>query len=106
MPLFDIALAIVLLGVLAWFANTRISEGAPWRTTINVVLTLVVVGVVLWAIDNYIPMAGVIRAILNIVVVFATIVWVLRAFGLWAGAVRLWHDLTGRIQHETVEAKK
>ena len=36
---------------------------------INVVVTLIVVGVVLWLINTYIPMQGTIKRILNFVVV-------------------------------------
>ena len=49
---------------------------------INVVLTLVVVGVVLWAINRFIPMQGTIKSILNIVVVIAVILWLLYGFGI------------------------
>jgi hypothetical protein len=50
---------------------------------INIVIALIVVGVALWMINTYIPMASGIKAILNVVVVVATCVWVLQAFGLW-----------------------
>jgi len=50
---------------------------------INIVIVLIVVGVALWLINNYIPMASGIKTILNIVVVVAVGVWVLQAFGLW-----------------------
>jgi hypothetical protein len=50
---------------------------------INIVIALIVVGVALWLINNYIPMASGIKTILNIVVVVAVGVWVLQAFGLW-----------------------
>ncbi len=50
---------------------------------INIVIGLVVVGVALWLINNFIPMASSIKAILNVVVVVAVGVWVLQAFGLW-----------------------
>ena len=50
---------------------------------INVVLTLIVVGVALWLINRYIPMASSIKTILNVVVVIAVCVWVLQAVGLW-----------------------
>lgn len=49
----------------------------------NIVITLIVVGVVLWLVNNYIPMASGIKAILNVVVVVAVAVWVLQALGLW-----------------------
>ena len=48
----------------------------------NVVLTLIVVGVVLWLINTYIPMDGKIKRILNIVAVIAVVLWLLRAFGV------------------------
>ena len=50
---------------------------------INVVLVLLVVGILLWLINTYVPMAGSIKTILNVVVVIAVCVWVLQAFGLW-----------------------
>ena len=56
---------------------------------INVVVTLVIVGVVLWLINTYIPMQGTIKTILNWVVVIAVIIWLLsnatrREFGVEA----------------------
>ena len=50
---------------------------------INVVITLIVVGVLLWLVNNFIPMASSIKSILNVVVVVAVVVWVLQAVGLW-----------------------
>jgi hypothetical protein len=50
---------------------------------INIIVALIVVGVALWLINNYIPMASGIKTILNIVVVVSVGVWVLQAFGLW-----------------------
>jgi hypothetical protein len=50
---------------------------------VNIVIALIVVGVALWLINTYIPMAGSIKAILNVVVVVAVAVWVLQAVGLW-----------------------
>jgi predicted membrane protein len=50
---------------------------------INIVVALIVVGVALWLINNFIPMASSIKTILNIVVVIAVSVWVLQAVGLW-----------------------
>ena len=54
---------------------------------INLVVALVIVGVVLYLINRYIPMASSIKSILNVVVVVAVAVWVLQAVGLWAGIV-------------------
>ena len=50
---------------------------------VNIVLALIVVGVALWLINNFIPMAGSIKSILNIVVVVVVAIWVLKAFGMW-----------------------
>lgn len=49
---------------------------------IQVVVVLVVVGVVLWLINRFIPMAGSIKTILNVVVVIVVVLWLLSVFGL------------------------
>jgi hypothetical protein len=49
---------------------------------INLIITLVVVGVLLWLVNAYIPMDGKIKKILNIVVVICVVVWLLYAFGI------------------------
>jgi hypothetical protein len=49
---------------------------------INVLLVLIVVGVILWLINTYIPMDRKIKNILNIVAVVIVIIWLLRALGL------------------------
>ena len=49
---------------------------------INVVLTLVVVGVVLWLINTYIPMQSTIKTILNVVIVIVVVLWLLYGFGV------------------------
>jgi 1-acyl-sn-glycerol-3-phosphate acyltransferase len=49
---------------------------------INLIITLVVVGVLLWLVNTYIPMDGKIKKILNIVVVICVVVWLLYAFGV------------------------
>lgn len=51
---------------------------------INVIVALVVVGVLLWLINNYLPMDGKIKNILNIVVVIAVVLWLLKVFGILA----------------------
>ncbi len=52
---------------------------------IQLVITLVVVGVLLWAVNTYIPMDGKIKQILNIVVVIAVVLWLLQVFGIFSG---------------------
>lgn len=49
---------------------------------INIIVGLVVVGVLLWLVNTYIPMDGKIKNILNIVVVVAVVLWLLSAFGV------------------------
>jgi len=51
-------------------------------TLINIAVALVVVGLVLWLINTYIPMAGSIKSLLNIVVFVVVLVWLLQGFGL------------------------
>jgi hypothetical protein len=49
---------------------------------IQLVLVLIAVGVILWVINSYIPMQATIKKILNVVVVIAVILWLLSVFGL------------------------
>ncbi|MDT8410128.1 MAG: Thivi_2564 family membrane protein [Wenzhouxiangellaceae bacterium] len=49
---------------------------------INLVITLVVVGVLLWLINSYIPMQPTIKKILNVVVIIVVILWLLSVFGI------------------------
>jgi len=52
---------------------------------VDLVIGLIVVGVGLWLINRFIPMASSIKTILNVVVVVAVCIWVLQAVGLWGG---------------------
>jgi hypothetical protein len=49
---------------------------------IQVVMVLIVVGVLLWLVNRFIPMAGSIKSILNAVVVIVVVLWLLSIFGL------------------------
>ena len=49
---------------------------------IQVVVVLVVVGVILWLINQFIPMARSIKSILNAVVIIAVVLWLLNVFGI------------------------
>ena len=51
---------------------------------LNIVVVLIIVGVLLSLINRYIPMASSIKTILNVVVVAVICVWVLQAMGLWS----------------------
>ena len=48
----------------------------------QVIVVLIVVGVILWLINRFIPMAGSIKTILNAVVVIAVVLWLLTVFGV------------------------
>lgn len=52
---------------------------------INIIITLVIVGVVLWAINSFIPMAASVKKILNIVVIVVLCFWLLQEFGIIDG---------------------
>lgn len=56
---------------------------------LQIVLVLVAVGVVLWLINRYIPMQGTIKNILNAVVVIITVIWLLKVFGVWDNLTHL-----------------
>jgi hypothetical protein len=49
---------------------------------IQILIALIVVGVLLWLVNRFIPMAGSIKSILNAVVVICVVVWLLNVFGL------------------------
>jgi hypothetical protein len=49
---------------------------------INLVIVLLVVGVLLWLVNTYIPMDRKIKNILNIVVVIVVVIWLLQVFGV------------------------
>jgi hypothetical protein len=49
---------------------------------LNLAVTLIVIGILLWLVNNYIPMDGKIKSILNAVVVICVVVWLLFAFGI------------------------
>ena len=56
---------------------------------VEVILLLIIVGVVLFLINQYIPMAASIKSILNAVVVIAVILWLLNVFGFLSGISRI-----------------
>lgn len=49
---------------------------------LNILILLVVVGVILWLVNTYIPMDSKIKNILNAVAVIAVVIWLLQVFGL------------------------
>jgi len=56
---------------------------------IQLALILIVVGVLLWLVNSFIPMQRSIKSILNGVVVIAVVVWLLNVFGLLSSITNL-----------------
>ena len=56
---------------------------------LQILLVLIVVGVLLWLVNQFIPMAGSIKSILNAVVVICVVLWLLNAFGLFHSLSRI-----------------
>ena len=56
---------------------------------VQVCITLIVVGVLLWLVNRFIPMQGTIKSILNAVVVIVVVVWLLDVFGLFHSFSRI-----------------
>ncbi len=50
---------------------------------LQIVIVLVVVGVLLWLVNRFIPMQGTIKSILNAIVVIGVVLWLLNVFGLF-----------------------
>jgi len=50
---------------------------------LQILVVLVVVGVLLWLVNSFIPMQGQIKSILNAVVAIAVVLWLLDIFGLF-----------------------
>jgi hypothetical protein len=50
---------------------------------IQIVITLVIVGVLLWLVNRFIPMQSAIKSILNGVVVIVVVLWLLNVFGIF-----------------------
>lgn len=56
---------------------------------IQICVVLIVVGVLLWLVNHFIPMAGSIKSILNAVVVIVVVLWLLDVFGLFHSLSRM-----------------
>jgi Flp pilus assembly protein TadB len=56
---------------------------------LQILLTLIVVGVLLWLVNSFIPMAGSIKSILNAVVIIGVVLWLLDVFGLFHSISRI-----------------
>jgi hypothetical protein len=56
---------------------------------LQILLVLIVVGVLLWLVNRFIPMQGTIKSILNAVVVIGVVLWLLDIFGLFHSLSRI-----------------
>ena len=56
---------------------------------LQLVMVLIVVGVLLWLVNRFILMQGTIKSILNAVVVIAVVLWLLNVFGLFHSLSRI-----------------
>lgn len=56
---------------------------------VQIVIVLIVVGVLLWLVNRFIPMQGTIKSILNAIVVIAVVLWLLNIFGLFHSLSRI-----------------
>lgn len=56
---------------------------------LQVVIVLVVVGVLLWLVNRFIPMQSTIKSILNAIVVIGVVLWLLDVFGLFQSISRI-----------------
>jgi len=56
---------------------------------LQILIVLIVVGVLLWLVNSFIPMQGTIKSILNAVVIIAVVLWLLDVFGLFHSLSRI-----------------
>ncbi|MDD5542455.1 MAG: hypothetical protein PHX83_04710 [Acidobacteriia bacterium] len=56
---------------------------------LQIFLVLIVVGVLLGLVNHFVPMAGSIKSILNALVVILVVVWLLNIFGLFHSISRM-----------------
>lgn len=50
---------------------------------LQIVIVLIVIGVLLWLVNRFIPMQGTIKSILNAVVIICVVLWLLNVFGVF-----------------------
>ena len=51
-------------------------------TLVDIAVILVIAGLLMWLINTYIPMAAAIKSLLNIVVFVVLLIWVLQSLGI------------------------
>lgn len=53
---------------------------------VQILIVLVVVGVIFWLVETYIPLAQPVKIVIRIVLVLALCLWLLSIFGLLGGS--------------------
>ena len=66
--------------------RTKRKEELP---LMQILVALILVGILLWLVNRFIPMQSNIKSILNGVVVIAVVLWLLNAFGLFHSLARI-----------------
>lgn len=56
---------------------------------LGLIIVLIVIGLLLFAVNSYLPLDPKIKTIINVVVVICTVLYVLSAFGLFAGTANI-----------------
>jgi len=56
---------------------------------LQILMVLIVVGVLLWLVNRFVPMQGTIKSIVNAVVVIAVVLWLPNIFGLFHSLSRI-----------------
>jgi len=51
-------------------------------TLVQIAVVLIVIGVLMWLINTYIPMMGAMKSLLNLVVIVVVVIWLLQIFGI------------------------
>jgi hypothetical protein len=65
---------------------------------VQIIVALIVVGVLLGLVNRHIPMAGSIKSILNGVVVIVVVLWLLNVFGLFSSLSMIHVEYTGETE--------
>lgn len=76
-------------GRVSWPYHWKI-RGQQIMPLIQLVMVLIVVGVLLWLVNRFIPMAASIKSILNAVVVIVVVLWLLNVFGVFHSMTRMY----------------
>jgi hypothetical protein len=56
---------------------------------LQILLVLITIGVLLWLVNRFIPMERTIKSILNAIVIIGVVLWLLNVFGLFQSLSRV-----------------